>query len=91
MRFDCALGGGIYASGADGDVRKTFSAAPSFVTPYAASGIDEYFAECVRAYVGVNDPASPWPAATRERLARLDPAMLAFIRNAFARMATDAA
>ncbi len=44
--------------------------------PYAASGLDEYFAECVRAYADVlNDPHSPWPRATRERLLACDPAM----------------
>ncbi len=73
--LDCALGGGVYRSGVDPRVRALFTGARTFVTPYAATGIDEYFAESVRAYVGINDPASPWPRATRERLRRIDPAM----------------
>lgn len=73
--LDCALGGGIYLSGVDPRIRRAFAAATAFVTPYAASACDEYFAECVRAYVGVNDPHSLWPPATRERLCSLDPRM----------------
>ncbi|MEO6991233.1 MAG: hypothetical protein ABI346_10500 [Candidatus Baltobacteraceae bacterium] len=73
--LDCALGGGVYRSGYDARVRAAFAAARSFVTPYAATGLDEYFAESLRAYVEVNDPHSPWPRATRARLASLDPAM----------------
>jgi len=66
--IDCALGDGVYRSGYDPHIRAAFAAARGFVTPYAASGLDEYFAECVRAYADVlNDPHSPWPRATRER------------------------
>lgn len=72
---DCALGSGVYYSGVTPAVRAAFAEARSFVTPYAATGLDEYFAESLRAYVGVNDPASPWPKALRERLRRVDPAM----------------
>ena len=53
--LDCALGGGVYRSGYDAGVQKAFRAARAFVTPYAAVSVDEYFAESVRAYVGVND------------------------------------
>jgi len=81
--LDCALGGGVYRSGIDPAIRAAFGAARQFVTPYAASGIDEYFAECVRAWVGSNDPASAWPAVSRERLERLDPAMHAIIKAIF--------
>jgi hypothetical protein len=56
------------------------------VTPYAASGLDEYFAECVRAWVEANDARSPWPAATRERLQRVDPSMFDIISTIFARL-----
>ena len=74
--IDCALGDGVYRSGFDPEIRAAFAAARSFVTPYAASGLDEYFAECVRAYADVlNDVESPWPRATRERLRACDPAM----------------
>jgi hypothetical protein len=86
--LDCALGGGVYLSGIDPDIRRCYSNATSFVTPYAATALDEYFAECVgRAYLGINDPASPWPKATRERLLRIDPAMFAIVEEIFARFA----
>jgi hypothetical protein len=81
--LDCALGGGVYRSSIDPRVRAHFAQAPAFVTPYAATGIDEYFAESLRAYVGVNDPASPWPRATRERLRRIDPAMYEYVDELF--------
>ena len=81
--LDCALGGGVYRSGVDPRVRALFAGARSFVTPYAATGIDEYFAESVRAYVGINDPASPWPRATRERLWQIDPAMHDYVDAIF--------
>lgn len=82
--LDCALGGGIYRSGIDPRVRALYSNAKAFVTPYAITGIDEYFAECLRAYVEINDSSSPWPRATRERLRRIDPAMLAYLEDLFA-------
>jgi len=82
--LDCALGGGVYRSGYDVEIRAAFAAARAFVTPYAASGLDEYFAESVRAFVEVNDHDSPWPPATRARLARLDPRMHEFVRTLFA-------
>ncbi len=81
--LDCALGGGVYRSGVDPRVRALFTGARAFVTPYAATGIDEYFAESVRAYVGINDPASPWPRATRERLRRIDPRMHDYVDGIF--------
>ena len=82
--LDCALGGGVYRSGYDRKIRRAFANARDFVTPYAASGLDEYFAECVRAYVEVNDTQSPWPRATRERLSLVDPAMSALVAGLFA-------
>ncbi len=82
--LDCALGGGIYRSGVDPRVRALYSNATAFVTPYATTGIDEYFAESLRAYVQINDPSSPWPRATRERLRQIDPAMLAYVEDLFA-------
>ncbi len=82
--LDCALGGGVYRSGYDATIRRAFAAARDFVTPYAATGLDEYFAECVRAHVGVNDPHSVWPAATRERLAAVDPPIAHYLEEIFA-------
>ena len=83
--LDCALGGGVYRSGIDPQVRALFANAASFVTPYAATGVDEYFAESLRAYVEANDPASPWPRATRARLRHGDPGMHDFIELLFER------
>jgi hypothetical protein len=56
------------------------------VTPYAATGLDEYFAESCRAWVEVNDPASVWPDATRARMRRVDPAMYSFLEETFNRL-----
>lgn len=83
--LDCALGGGVYRSGIDPQVRALFANATSFVTPYAATGVDEYFAESLRAYVEANDSASPWPRATRARLRHADPEMLEFVERLFER------
>src|SRR5215469_7887578 len=83
--LDCALGGGVYRSGIDPQVRALFANATSFVTPYAATGVDEYFAESLRAYVEANDPTSPWPRATRARLRHGDPGMHEFIELLFER------
>jgi hypothetical protein len=42
--LDCALGGGVYRSSYDPDIRKAFGRETDFVTPYAAVGLDEFFA-----------------------------------------------
>ncbi len=81
--LDCALGGGVYRSTSDPAIRMAFSRARRFVTPYAASAIDEYFAESMRAWVGVNDATSLWPQATRARLADADPTMYAIVESTF--------
>lgn len=81
--LDCALGGGVYLSGVDPRIRRAFNTATAFVTPYAASACDEYFAECVRAFVEVNDPYSLWPRATRDRLWSVDPRMAAIVASLF--------
>jgi len=81
--LDCALGDGVYRSGIDPVIRQAFNAATQFVTPYAASGIDEYFAEGVRSWVGCNDAASHWPKATKARLRRVDPALFAIVQRIF--------
>ncbi len=82
--LDCALGGGVYRSGYDQAVRRAFARARDFVTPYAATGLDEYFAESMRAYVEVNDARSPWPKATRARLRAVDPNIYHFLAGLFA-------
>lgn len=82
--LDCALGEGVYRSSIDPELRTLFAEAKAFVTPYAATGADEYFAESLRAYVEANDPASFWPRATRARLRRIDPAMYDYVDALFA-------
>jgi hypothetical protein len=81
--LDCALGGGVYRSGIDPLLRRLFVSASRFVTPYAATGIDEYFAEALRAYVEANDNASHWPRATKSRLRSIDPELYAYIQRLF--------
>ncbi len=81
--LDCALGGGVYRSGIDPKLRALYTAGTQFVTPYAASGIDEYFAEGLRAYVEVNDRASHWPRATKARLKNIDPGLYEYVERLF--------
>src|SRR3984957_5713989 len=81
--LDCSLGGGVYLSGVDPRIRRAFRSTRAFITPYASSGLDVYFAECLRAWVGANDLHSPWPRATRERLREIDPAMAAILESLF--------
>jgi hypothetical protein len=89
--LDCALGGGVYRSGVDPTIRRAFESATSFVTPYAASGLDEFFAENWRAYLGANDPHSFWPTVTRARLQACTPTMLAFFEGVTADLKLRAA
>lgn len=81
---DCALGGGMYRSGIDPTIRAAFANATTFLTPYSATGVDEYFAEGLRAWVGANDPASAWPSVNRARLAKVDPALHDYLAATFA-------
>ncbi len=87
--LDCALGGGVYLSSVDPRIRRAFARATAFVTPYAASACDEYFAEALRAWVGVNDSPSLWPRATRERLWALDPRVAEIVASLFANELSD--
>ncbi|HET7815276.1 MAG TPA: hypothetical protein VFL13_13000 [Candidatus Baltobacteraceae bacterium] len=82
--IDCALGNGVYHSSLDPELRALFAGAKNFVTPYAATAPDEYFAESLRAYVEVNDPQSFWPRATRARLRQYDQAMYTYLERLFA-------
>jgi hypothetical protein len=89
--LDCALGGGVYRSGIDPELRALFANATSFVTPYASTGIDEFFAEALRAYVEANDDASHWPRATKARLKKIDAALYAYVDLLFRIAFTEAA
>jgi hypothetical protein len=84
--IDCALGDGVYLSGIDPTMRKAFAEARDFVTPYAATGVDEFFAECFRAWCGANSEGSAWPRVSRERLRALHPSMFAFLAQHFGKV-----
>src|ERR1700679_914089 len=79
----CALGGGVDLRGVAPRIRRAFAGATAFVTPYAASACDEYFAECMRAFVEVNNPHSLCPPAPRPRLWSVDPRMAAIVASLF--------
>lgn len=82
--LDCALGQhGRYHSASDPDIANAFAAAREFVTNYACVSRDEYFAESLRAFLGVNEPASPWPTVSRERLKHIDPSIHDYIERLF--------
>jgi len=83
--LDMCLGGGVYRSGLDPRFRRRFDAASGFVTPYAAAGVDEFWAESGRSWWGeiANDPYSLWPAVSRERLRRVDQEMYELVRWVF--------
>jgi hypothetical protein len=70
--LDCALGNGIYYSGLAPEIRHAFKSARAFVTPYAATGLDEYVAECLRSLWSANDERSPRTPASPKRLRELD-------------------
>lgn len=83
--LDCALGNGVYRSGCDAELRRLFGEATRFVTPYQASGLDEFFAEAVRAFVDdCNDASSSWAQATPARLQALQPEVYAYVERILA-------
>lgn len=68
------------------DIRECYASANGFVNEYAASGLDEYFAESVRAYVEVNDDRSSWLPLTRKDLQTRDARMFSIVDRLFASM-----
>jgi hypothetical protein len=72
-----------YYSFEDETVRGAYAAASGFVNEYAASGLDEYFAESLRAYVEVNDDRSCWLPLTRRLLMTRDARMFSIIDDLF--------
>jgi hypothetical protein len=65
------------------ELRYYFATATGYVNEYAASSLDEYFAESVRAYVEVNDERCAWLPLTRQDLYLRDPRMFALIERLF--------
>lgn len=72
------------------ELRYYFSTATGYVNEYAASGLDEYFAESLRAYVEVNDARCAWLPLTRQDLFLRDPRMFALVERLFATSFTQA-
>jgi hypothetical protein len=66
------------------ELRYYFSTATGFVNEYAASGLDEYFAESVRAYLEINDARCAWLPLTRQDLFLRDPRTFSLIERLFA-------
>jgi hypothetical protein len=90
--LDAALGGGKqYFSFKDSGILREFAEAKKkgrdgFVTPYAGTGLDEFFAESVRAYCEVNDPnftGPNWPKVSREILKEKNPHMHDVLKKVF--------
>jgi hypothetical protein len=65
------------------ELRRCFATTAGFVNEYAASALDEYFAESVRAYLEVNDSHCAWLPLTRFELKARDPKMFALIEKLF--------
>ena len=65
------------------ELRCYFATATGFVNEYAASGLDEYFAESMRAYLEINDSRCAWLPLTRRDLLTRDPRMFALIERLF--------
>jgi hypothetical protein len=84
--IDCALGGGEYFSFRDVAQRERYASARRFVSPYAATGHDEYFAECCRAYVEGNPEGERFvmfPLVSKAILREKDPEMFSFLDMLF--------
>src|SRR5579872_1014563 len=65
------------------DIRSAYASASGFVNEYAASGLDEYFAESVRAYLEINDDRSCWLPLTRKMLFTRDARMFQIVDALF--------
>jgi len=72
------------------ELRYYFATAIGFINEYAATGLDEYFAESVRAYVEINDSRCAWPPVTRQDLFLRDPRMFALVERLFKTNLTQA-
>jgi len=82
--LDCALGEGIYLSSSE-KFREAYNEAREFVSPYAASGLDEYFAEGCRAMVSGNDGKRFWPEVSPSILEQKDPTLFKLLSEIFSR------
>jgi hypothetical protein len=70
-----------YFSFENAEIRAAYAWANGFINEYAASGLDEYFAESMRAYLEVNDDRSSWSPLTRKLLQIRDARMFSIIEN----------
>jgi transcriptional regulator with XRE-family HTH domain len=84
--IDLALGGRRYLSHRSRAIRRAFvraSRRQSFVTPYAGTSVEEYFAEGLRAMAEANEPRSALPPVSRDALAAKDPLLFAICTSLF--------
>jgi hypothetical protein len=83
--IDFALGDGANGwSARSRAVRRAYRAAlkrKTFITPYAASALEEYVAEGMRAMVGVYQEGHPWPPVSPELLHEVDPALYGLLER----------
>ena len=70
--LDCALGGGVYRSGIDPELRRLYVEARTFVTPYAATGIDEYFVSVTASDAISHDAITKVPGSFQKMLKGLE-------------------
>jgi len=85
---DALGGGGAYYSTRDVAIGVAFTSATEFVTPYAGENREEYFAECGRAMLGMNDPdLTSWPVVNEARLRSVDRVMWRVMLELFERVA----
>ena len=73
-----------YFSYESDELRRCFATTAGFVNEYAASALDEYFAESVRAYLEVNDSHCAWLPLTRFELKTRDPKMFDLVERTLA-------
>ncbi len=85
---DALGGGGSYYSTRDVAIGVAFTSATKWVTPYAGENREEYFAECGRAMLGMNDPElTSWPVVNEARLRSVDRVMWRIMLELFERVA----
>lgn len=88
--LDAALGNSAYYSTEDAAIGAAFVKATEFVTPYARESRAEYFAECGRALLGMNDPElTSWPIVDVRRLRSVDRTMWRIMLELFERVEPD--
>jgi len=81
--LDCALGGGVYRSSIDPQVRALFAGAQTFVTPYGRNRRRRVLRRIAARVRRGQRLRLPWPRATRARLRHGDPGMHDYVEMLF--------